>query len=289
MKRWILICAALLAWQLCASYALAARVVLSSFTYQGSAQEESLVLKMKGQNRVRLAGWTLSNKDGVVYTFPAVTLKNKRQTLTVYSAAGEDMVRGPNKQLFAGSESELWNDAGDILTLRNSQGRTVATRSYGDQAPPFEKTVFFIHHSTGGIYWDSGLRAALQQHGYTGQAPWWEGGTDPQDFPVLFNDSNSWDIFGGFGIILFKSCFPSSQIDSDELLEQYKSWYRELYAIYRARPEKLFVPMSTPPLLRGHTDAAAAARALAFEAWLLNAYNPNMREPTSPPSGCIRC
>ncbi|MFH1426534.1 MAG: hypothetical protein ABIG66_03880, partial [Candidatus Kerfeldbacteria bacterium] len=114
--------------------------------------------------------------------------------------------------------------------------------------PGAHKRVFFIHHSTGEIYWNNGLESKLQAAGYSTNAPWWDGGTDPQDFYDLFNDPASWDKFGNADIIMFKSCFPASDITSKAMLKQYRAWYRRLYAVYKAHPDVLFVAMSTPPL-----------------------------------------
>lgn len=143
--------------------------------------------------------------------------------------------------------------------------------------PGVNKKVFFVHHSTGQIYWDGtatcgGLGAALTKHGYTGNAPWWDGNTDPQDFTTLFSDAGSWEIFGDSDIIIFKSCYPASAISSADVLEQYKAWYRELYDIYQAHPNVLFVPLSTPPLPQDMTNSEEAARALEFEQWLVGDY-----------------
>ncbi|NQU99881.1 MAG: hypothetical protein HQ538_04035, partial [Parcubacteria group bacterium] len=67
---------------------------------------------------------------------------------------------------------------------------------------------------------------------------------------------------------LFKSCFPSSDITSDEMLADYIAYYKKLFEIYAANPDMLFVPMSTPPLLEANTSAEAAKRAQQFETWL---------------------
>lgn len=136
----------------------------------------------------------------------------------------------------------------------------------------FGKKVFFVHHSTGQIYWDNGLKDALEKAGFEAEAPWWDGNTDPQDFFQEFSDQTKWQILEPYDIIIFKSCFPASNIDSDEQLENYKNWYNELYAIYKKYPQKLFVPLSTPPLLKDHTTPEAASRSLAFEKWLLGDY-----------------
>jgi len=136
----------------------------------------------------------------------------------------------------------------------------------------FPKKAFFIHHSTGEIYWNGGMEKALVDAGYETAAPWWDPETNPPDFYNGFTDPNQWDLLKPYSIIIFKSCFPASDITSDEMLEEYKTYYNQLYEIYEKYPDKLFVPLSTPPLLKNHTTAEAAQRALAFEDWLVGEY-----------------
>ncbi len=139
----------------------------------------------------------------------------------------------------------------------------------------FEKSVFFIHHSTGEIYWEGGMREVLENAGYDAAAPWWDGNTDPQDFYSEFTNADNWELLEGYDIIIFKSCFPASDIESDSELQDYKEWYNQLYLVYEDHQNKLFVPMSTPPLLEENTTAAAAKRSLDFENWLLTDYKNN--------------
>lgn len=134
------------------------------------------------------------------------------------------------------------------------------------------KRVFFVHHSTGQIYWDNGMKSALKSNGYSGKAPWWDGNTDPGDFYSLFTDPSSWATFGNADIIIFKSCYPASSITSKSMLSQYKTWYKELFTIYKSHPDKLFVPMSTPPLPKAMTNAKEASRAIEFDTWLAGKY-----------------
>ncbi len=54
---------------------------------------------------------------------------------------------------------------------------------------------------------------------------------------------------------MFKSCFPASNIESDEELEQRKTWYAlGMRDVMDAHPDKVFVVMSQP-----RTSAPAAA------------------------------
>jgi len=136
----------------------------------------------------------------------------------------------------------------------------------------FAKSVFFIHHSTGEIYWDNGMKQALVDADYSAAAPWWGGNTDPKDFYSEFTNDANWEIIGDKKIIIFKSCYPASDISSNAMLEDYKKWYNQLYAIYEKYPNRLFVPLSTPPLLQASTTSTAAQLALDFETWLIGEY-----------------
>ncbi|MBU0731361.1 hypothetical protein KKC88_00600 [Patescibacteria group bacterium] len=160
-----------------------------------------------------------------------------------------------------------------FLVLGLGFGFLFLLTSPADAAKPgANKKIYFIHHSTGEIYLDGGMRSILKGAGYKVKAPWWDGGTDPNDFPGLFNDSASWDLLGSRDIIVFKSCYPSSNITSKAMLNEYKDYYRELYDVYRAHPNVLFVPMSTPPLPKNMTSYKKARRAKKFDKWLKNRY-----------------
>jgi hypothetical protein len=69
-------------------------------------------------------------------------------------------------------------------------------------------------------------------------------------------------------VIVFKSCFPASNITSDEQLQGYKSYYLAMRDVMDQHPDKLFVVMSPPPLNPAETNAEAATRARAFADWL---------------------
>lgn len=159
-------------------------------------------------------------------------------------------------------------------------------------------TLVWLHHSTGDAILDGGLRQALQQAGVEfhdinyGEAEV-EGYvigdlTDPWDFPNTFNDPARLQVILGWelpegrthDIVMFKSCFPASNIESDEMLEEYKGYYRSLLPTFRAHPDVLFVAMSTPPLVRGETTPENARRAREWSRWITTRYArdlPNVR------------
>jgi len=142
----------------------------------------------------------------------------------------------------------------------------------------------FVHHSTGeGFLFDGGMKDMLEKDGFevhnrTYGDGWVGDNTNPADFPVTFtehfDDLISWDLPEGehYDIIAFKSCFPASNICSDEDLEAYKGYYETIKTVTRQHPEILFIPWSTPPLVPNGTEPECAARARDFATWLTGPY-----------------
>ncbi len=188
--------------------------------------------------------------------------------------------------------------------------------------------LIFIHHSTGGNWLADansdqpygGLGTALMNNNYYVSATNYGWGpnsvgdrTDIPDWPEWFTSSNSSTILpalysetgqnvGGFGswsclgtdpggeneIIMFKSCFPNSDLygsPTDEagstLNEQYtvsnaKAVYNNLLTYFRTRTDKLFVVITAPPQNENdyssdfQTAAERSANARAFNNWLVN-------------------
>jgi len=69
-------------------------------------------------------------------------------------------------------------------------------------------------------------------------------------------------------VIVFKSCFPVSNIASDAQLEQYKAYYLQMREVMDQHPERIFIAVTPSPLNSATTDAPIAARARAFAGWL---------------------
>ena len=100
------------------------------------------------------------------------------------------------------------------------------------------------------------------------------GNTDPEGLLKLFSQDahrpphNAFSRLLQHRIILFKSCFPNSAIESDERLEVLKSMYREIRGTIDRHPDHLFILLTTPPLHPDATRQADAARAYALSRWL---------------------
>ncbi|MBN1965457.1 MAG: hypothetical protein JW910_12480 [Anaerolineae bacterium] len=155
--------------------------------------------------------------------------------------------------------------------------------------------IIFMHHSTGeNLIAQGGVRegfAALGyefwDHGYNG-----DGLADPQgnvtgisyDVPDDNTDPDGWyTVFQQpftepptntlsdmlqYDVIIFKSCFPASNIYDDEMLATYQEYFLTIRDTVDQYPDKIFIAFSTPPLVPNETDAEAAARARQWSEYL---------------------
>ena len=156
--------------------------------------------------------------------------------------------------------------------------------------PPNKLTMVWHHHSTGDDLLKGGLRAALDNNNLAFHDINYKEAkvgdyvigdhTDPPDFPKNFNTPEylkvitGWELGDGeqHDVVMFKSCFPSSDINSGEMLEQYKGYYKAMLPTFKANPKILFVAMSTPPLTAGKTTPENAARAREWAKWVTTEY-----------------
>jgi hypothetical protein len=69
-------------------------------------------------------------------------------------------------------------------------------------------------------------------------------------------------------VIAFKSCFPNSAVKSDEMQEQFQTWYLQMRDVMDQHPDHVFVLVTSPPLHPLATDADEARRARAIADWL---------------------
>ncbi|MBN2391123.1 MAG: hypothetical protein JXR84_10375, partial [Anaerolineae bacterium] len=176
------------------------------------------------------------------------------------------------------------------LGLAIFDSSSIKAKNYGEYT-----NVIFLHHSTGrnlieqgdvrelfteaGFdFWDHdynfpGLRRPDgSETGYSYRIP--DDNTDPDGLADIFAQRdyalplNPLSGLLQHEVIVFKSCFPASNITSDEQLEQYKAWYLGIRDVMDAHIDRIFVVMSPPPLNPAATTLEAAARARAFADWL---------------------
>jgi hypothetical protein len=203
---------------------------------------------------------------------------------------------------------------GKLIDIDAIQVYDSVTLNLNPPAAPVK--LVFIHHSTGGNWlaesW-GGLGHALMDNNYYvsatnyGWGPYTIGDrTDIPNWLEWFAGSNTSTIMssvysagdqnlGGYGswprlsaipsgdneIIVFKSCFPNSNLtgnptdpasasDPAYSVGHSKYVYNTILTYFAAHQDKLFVVITAPPLLAANTSTANAANARAFNEWLMN-------------------
>jgi competence protein ComEC len=88
--------------------------------------DEYVVLENTGETTVDLGGWTLTDAADHTYTFPdGVTLAAGEQ-LTVHTGSGTDT----ETDLYWGRGSPVWNNDGDTIIIRTTDGTIVVEEQY---------------------------------------------------------------------------------------------------------------------------------------------------------------
>lgn len=96
----------------------------------------------------------------------------------------------------------------------------------------------------------------------------------PQGYEDLFTQnvtdppSNALSQILKYDVVIFKSCFPVTKIETDDKLESYKKNYLAIRATIDKYPDKLFILFTPPPLRREMTNPEYAKRARIYANWL---------------------
>lgn len=155
--------------------------------------------------------------------------------------------------------------------------------------------IIFLHHSVGrNLIQQGGVRERLTAAGFQF---WdhdynWEGltrpdgtlagysygipgdNTDPDGLARLFSQpAFPWPVnaFSGLlqhEVIIVKSCFPNSNIVSDEQFAEIQGYYLKMRKRMGQFPDHLFIIVTSPPLNPAETTPEAAARARTLSRWL---------------------
>lgn len=168
-----------------------------------------------------------------------------------------------------------------------------AARPPGQAGEPI--SIIFMHHSTGGnLIAQGGVREgftalgyAFWDHGYNDEgltdpegnntgANWAvpNDNTDPDGWYNIFNQpvtdppANTFSHMLTHDVIIFKSCFPSSNIYDEEMFEAYRRYFLSMRDVMDQHPDKLFIPFTTPPLTPNETEPTNAARARRWAGYL---------------------
>jgi competence protein ComEC len=89
---------------------------------------EWVQLTNTGNDTVLIAGWTLSDKQSMLYTFPAVFLV-PGESVTIFSGTGTLN----STSLFMGKTEPIWGNNRDIVILKDGRGTIIDQRSEGVQ------------------------------------------------------------------------------------------------------------------------------------------------------------
>ncbi len=161
------------------------------------------------------------------------------------------------------------------------------------QAQPVR--IIFMHHSTGaGLIAQGGVREGFTalgyefwDHGYNddglvdAEGNWlgvnWDmpgDNTDPDGWrdifaqPVTSPPTNTFSHMLDFDVIVFKSCFPTSNIADEAMLRDYEGYYLSIRDAVDQHPDRLFIAFTPPPLVPNETTLDNAARARRWAAYL---------------------
>jgi len=155
--------------------------------------------------------------------------------------------------------------------------------------------IIFIHHSTGRNliaqgnvralfteagydFWDHdynhiGLtRPDGTRAGYSYNIP--DDNTNPDGFANLFAQpirhppTNAFSAIMQHEVIIFKSCFPVSNISDQDELEAYQHYYLSIRDVIDQHPDHIFIALTPPPLVPESTTPENATRAREFANWL---------------------
>lgn len=89
---------------------------------------EWVYMKNRG-DPTNMAGWTLEDGDGNVFTFPDLYIPHDH-SIRVWTTEGEPVRTQGYSDLYWGSPEELLEDAGDKLILRNPEGESMSEICY---------------------------------------------------------------------------------------------------------------------------------------------------------------
>jgi hypothetical protein len=99
-------------------------VEITEIVGAGQVDQERVVITNIGSRLADMQGWTLSDGQGNVYTFPNFRLWGNGSSVTVHTRIGQD--GNPPANFFWGKLEALWSPA-KVATLKDAQGNVVVT------------------------------------------------------------------------------------------------------------------------------------------------------------------
>ncbi len=165
----------------------------------------------------------------------------------------------------------------------------------------------FLHHSCGRNWLDDGLKDSLLTAGVSVQSitygcPLGED-TDMNHWVPKFSSQmanifsfdnlapNNINPNAQADVIMFKSCYPNSNIvsegakignptDPTKTLSNYRATFDSLKTLFAQHPEKKFLYVTAPPLVPSATTPENAARAREFNNWVKSDFVAQYRQQT---------
>ncbi|MFZ5909588.1 MAG: hypothetical protein ACOYYU_06195 [Chloroflexota bacterium] len=167
-----------------------------------------------------------------------------------------------------------------LIFIHHSTGENWLTDGYGDLGRTLGQNNYFVSDTNYG--W--GPDAIGDRTDIPNWTEWFASDSTPTYMDALFNESGQNSSYtrtlpdpgGENEIVMFKSCFPNSELGGspndppgdyeDMTVSGAKYVYNTILQYFAARPDKLFVVITAPPL----SDPTYAANARAFNNWLVN-------------------
>ncbi len=87
---------------------------------------EYVIISNTGTATLTLGGWSLCDTAGHCYTFPASAMLSSGDRVYVYTGPG----RSGEGRYYMNRFRAVWNNRGDVATLRDASGRIVVRHAY---------------------------------------------------------------------------------------------------------------------------------------------------------------
>jgi micrococcal nuclease len=88
--------------------------------------DEYVVFRNSGEESLDISGWTVSDAADHTYTFPEGTVVEPGSELTLRTGSGSDT----EETVYWGAGGAVWNNDGDVVTVRDADGSVVVRKSY---------------------------------------------------------------------------------------------------------------------------------------------------------------
>lgn len=200
----------------------------------------------------------------------------------------------------------------EAASSQETSSKSSSTTNTNNNARPSQDSknarIIFLHHSTGGRVWDGGVPQLIKEYNLNNGTnyqiseqcyPSTEGGYPWSNYPYDYynlwvkHTGNSEDrkelnldqIAANYDVIIFKHCFPVSEIKADtgrpdinssrKSLENYKLQYNALRDKMLQFPDKKFIVWTGAALSEDSTTSVQASRAKEWANWVRNEWDKN--------------